>query len=149
MLHDPSGQITDAKGNPIVGAVVSLYQVPGAIPDADQQINDCRTIESRPGGVNGDWSSVPVAQRDAGFWVNPDLTAIQSTGSISPTVNPQVTGSDGRYAWDVTTGCWYVIVKADGYIDAISPLVGVPPEVTDLDIILRAEAEVYLPMVLR
>ena len=133
VLHDPSGQITDDKGNPIAGAIVNLYHIPYALPDKDGQTNDCRTIETRPGGVSGDWSAVPAADINAGAWINPDLDGTQI---ISPSINPQVTGRDGRYGWDVAEGCWYVSVEAKGYYTQVSPLVGVPPEVTDLNLTL-------------
>jgi hypothetical protein len=55
---------------------------------------------------------------------------------ISPNVNPQVTGDDGRYAWDVDAGTYRVVVKKDGYLDTTSPAVTVPPEVTDLHVAL-------------
>ena len=51
-------------------------------------------------------------------------------------MNPQQTDLDGRYGWDVVTGCWYVTVAATGYAALTSPVVGVPPEVTDLDLAL-------------
>jgi len=68
---------------------------------------------------------------------------------IDPPLNPQVTGSDGRYGWDVIMGCWFVEVSAPGYFTRYSAVVGVPPEVTDLDIQLEPWAKVYLPIVLR
>ena len=67
---------------------------------------------------------------------------------MSPAVNPQRTGADGRYGWDVATGCWYVGVSAPGYASVNSPIVGVPPAVTDLDIELKpaGQHKVYLPL---
>lgn len=54
------------------------------------------------------------------------------------------------YKWrysNFLTRCWYVSVKAEGYRTEISPMVGVPPEVTDLDIQLQPEdAAIYLPV---
>ncbi|MBL8311396.1 MAG: hypothetical protein JNL19_13305 [Burkholderiales bacterium] len=133
-LYDPSGVVTDAvTAQPIVGATVQLFrQLPG-LPDVlgpPAQTRDCRTIDTRVGGPGGVWTgSAP----DTGLFEVPGFTPMQ----ISPNVNPQTTGSDGRYGWDVVTGCWYVKVSAPGYAPRISALVGVPPAVTDLDIALQ------------
>jgi hypothetical protein len=40
----------------------------------------------------------------------------------------------------VAKGCWYVVVRAEGYESRVSPVVGVPPEVTDLDLALTPDA---------
>jgi len=53
---------------------------------------------------------------------------------IDPAVNPQITTAQGRYGWNVAAGCWYVVVAKTGYNTLTSPVVGVPPEVTDLDL---------------
>lgn len=82
----------------------------------------------------------------------PELTidALNNVQRINPQMNPQITGSDGGYAWDVVEGCWFVAVEAPGYRTVISPMVGVPPEVTDLHIALTpGGAEVYLPLIQR
>ena len=58
----------------------------------------------------------------------------------------------GHFGWNVVTGCWYVVVSAPGYASKTSALVGVPPEVTDLDLTLDAinlPNKVYLPLVRR
>jgi hypothetical protein len=53
----------------------------------------------------------------------------------------------GYYGWDVSEGCWYVTVEAAGYAPLTSPVVGVPPEVTDLHLALTPVQEIYLPAV--
>ena len=69
---------------------------------------------------------------------------------INPQANPQRTGSEGRYAWDVVEGCWFVVVEAAGYATVVSPLVGVPPAVTDLNLQMKkALNAVYLPLMRR
>jgi hypothetical protein len=153
VLYDPSGQITDAgTGAAITGAVVNLYRVPDAQPDSGTaQDGDCRTVTSLA-SAGETWSDQPAADLAAGGWLNPDLLEIDSTVGISPTINPQTTGSDGRYGWDVSEGCWYIAVSAEGYETQVSPLAGVPPEVTDLNIALEATAtgeSVYLPLVVK
>jgi len=127
-LYDPSGIITDAtNGQPIVGATVTLYrQIPG-LPDTSTLTRQCRTIDTRGGSV---WTGTAP---DTGVFEQPGFLPAQ----MSPDVNPQITGADGRYGWNVVTGCWYVKVSAPGYASKISALVGVPPEVTDLHIALQ------------
>jgi hypothetical protein len=143
-LFDPSGVISDANtGQPVVGATVTLFRVRSALPDTPTQTRDCRTIPTRGGNV---WSGTAP---NTGVFEEPSLLPKQ----IDPQVNPQVTGSDGRYGWNVVTGCWYVQVSAPGYQSKISALVGVPPEVTDLDITLvpdpTAKRFVFLPLTVR
>ncbi len=144
-LYDPSGIIRDADTlQPIVGATVTLQRVPSALPDTPSLTRDCRTIDTRPGGIGGVWTGTA----GGGIFEQPGFEPAQ----ISPNVNPQITGADGRYGWNVVTGCWYVTVSAQGYASKISPLVGVPPEVTDLDLTLDAlnlPNKVYLPLVLK
>jgi hypothetical protein len=147
-FFDPSGQITDAAtGNPIDGAVVTLYRVPDAVPDKAGQPGACRTVETREGNT---WTSLPPALITAGVVIDPLADALNGVQQIDPQANPQITGDDGRYAWDVVEGCWYVVVAAEGYQTIVSPLVGVPPEVTDLDLTLtRADQRIYLPLTIR
>ena len=139
-LYDPSGVIRDASTNqPISNATVTLYRLPSALPDTPTQTKDCRTLDTRGGSV---WTGTA----SGGLFEQPGFTPAQ----ISPNVNPQITGADGRYGWNVVTGCWYVTVSAPGYIPKTSALVGVPPEVTDLDIDLVAgevpKRLVFLPV---
>ena len=69
---------------------------------------------------------------------------------MKPAVNPQLADADGHYGWNVVTGCWFVVASAPGYESKISPLVGVPPEVTDLNIALQPlPNRLYLPLVVR
>lgn len=146
VLYDPSGIITDAStGTPITGATVSLYKVNNWLPDTLAERRNCRTTETRAGGVNGDWSQESAATSGLGVLVNPSLNATQE---ISPTVNPLVTDGAGYYGWDVAEGCWYVSVQATGYDTRLSPVVGVPPVVTDLDLALTPTVyPIYLPLI--
>ncbi len=147
-LYDPSGQITSERtGQPISGAEITLYHLPGALPDTGTTTRDCRTTDTRPattGGQFGPWSGLDGAALDAGEWVSPLTTTL----TISPTLNPQSTGSTGQYGWNVPEGCWYVVVSAPSYKSAVSPLVGVPPAVTDLNIALT-QSVVYLPLIIK
>jgi alpha-tubulin suppressor-like RCC1 family protein len=145
-LYDPSGYVRNVNtSQPITNATVLLYKVPFALPDTSTQTRDCRTIETRPGGVSGNWNSLPPANISTGLLEDPTF----SPPRIDPPANPQLTDAEGHYGWDVTTGCWFVVVSAPGYVTKISPAVGVPPEVTDLDMYLIPEGayKVYLPLV--
>ena len=53
-----------------------------------------------------------------------------------PQMHYQHTTVEGYYGWDVSEGCWYVTVEAEGYEPLTSPVVGIPPEVTDLNLAL-------------
>jgi hypothetical protein len=133
VLYDPSGIISNSRtGEPVQGAQVILYNVPGALPDTATETRDCRTVDTRGGDT---WDDLPRANGDEGVIVNPDVD-LSATIGISPTINPQTTNGEGRYGWDVSEGCWYIEVSADGYESTFSPIVGVPPEVTDLDLSL-------------
>ena len=142
-LYDPSGIITDAvTSQPIIGATVTLMRLLPGLPDVigpQAQTRQCRTIDTRPGGIGGVWTG---STADTGSFEMPGFSPPQ----ISPNVNPQVTGSDGRYGWDVVTGCWYVKVSAPGYAPKISALVGVPPAVTDLHVALQPAAACHLDL---
>jgi 5-hydroxyisourate hydrolase-like protein (transthyretin family) len=151
VLYDPSGYITDAlSGEPVAGASVTLYQVPNWLPDTPTETRNCRTVDTRGGA---DWSSEPDADLGLGVVVNPEMGLINDTPEISPTINPLVTNAAGHYGWDVAQGCWYVAVQAQGYETRVSPVVGVPPEVTDLDLgltpLLEEGNKIYLPMILK
>ncbi len=145
-LYDPSGYVRDFSTNqPITNATVSLYRVPYALPDTSQLTRDCRTVETRPGGISGTWESVPPANVSTGLLEDAGL----SPARIDPPVNPQLTDDQGHYGWDVALGCWFVVVNAPGYMQKVSPAVGVPPAVTDLDVYLIKEGtnKLYLPLI--
>lgn len=153
VFYDPSGIISDsATGEPVPGARVLLYHVPGVLPDTATETHDCRTVDTREDGT---WDNLPPTDGDEGVVVNPDVD-LSTTLGISPTINPQTTNVEGRYGWDVSEGCWYIEVSAKGYESTFSPIVGVPPEVMDLDLALEpvngssgpvSEGVVYLPLV--
>lgn len=129
-LYDPSGYLTDIiTGAPIEGAEVTLYNVPGwtaSTGPSDTGPTVCESNASKP--AEDPWSQ--PAPTDIGVEMNP-LSVL-----ISPNVNPFISNSEGYYGWDVAAGCWYVVVEATGYDTLTSPVVGVPTEVTDLDLAL-------------
>lgn len=140
-LYDPSGIITNAEtGQPVVGATVTLYNVPGWLPrtgPTDTRPNTCESHRSKASAAP--WSQ--PAPTFLGVIANPDVVG------IAPQLSRQQTDEIGYYGWDVSEGCWYVTVEADGYAPLTSPVVGVPPEVTDLHLTLTPIREIYLPAV--
>jgi hypothetical protein len=139
-IIDPSGFITDIRtSQPISGATVTLYQVPewsAKTSSADVDEDTCESNASR----NGAWSQ--AAPQEQGVEADPSMSL------MSPTASTQVTGPDGYYGWNVGPGCWYVVVSAPGYASRVSPVVGVPSAVTDLDIqLIQATSQLYLPII--
>jgi hypothetical protein len=132
-LYDPNGFITDAQtGQPVKDAMVTLYRVPSWEPRTDpddDRSNTCESNYSKPAGTPWNQS----APTDLGAIANQDLVAFE------PSISYQKTTTDGYYGWDVSKGCWYVTVEAEGYEPLTSPVVGVPPEVTDLNLSLMPE----------
>lgn len=49
---EPSGIVTDR-------ATLTLYKMPGAMPDEGRTTKECRTLNTWPGGTGGTWDSLP------------------------------------------------------------------------------------------
>jgi hypothetical protein len=140
VLYDPSGYLTDAEtGEPIAGAEVLLWNVPGWTPKQspdDDSPNTCQSHLSK--GEEDPWDQPAPTE----------LGVLEPAASerIHPNVNPFISNEVGYYGWDVAEGCWYVTVTADGYRPLTSPVVGVPPEVTDLDLQLTSGVDEAPPV---
>jgi uncharacterized repeat protein (TIGR01451 family) len=112
--------------DPIEGPLVpsvsfDIYVDPaGYVYDVNtgERISGATVWLQRPDG-HGDWENVPTGQ-------TPPI--------MQPDLNPQITGPDGQYQWDVLEGTYRVHVEATGYYPADSIVVTVPPPVTDLHI---------------
>ena len=139
-LYDPSGYITDAQtGEPVVGATVTLYNVPGWLPKTspdDDSPNTCQSHASK--AEDAPWDQ--PAPTHLGIVSNADVTL------TDPKLPYQYTTAEGYYGWDVSEGCWYVTIKAEGYEPLTSPVVGVPPEVTDLNLALTPLTSDCIPL---
>jgi hypothetical protein len=133
-LLDPSGKVRDARsGEAIEGAKVELFRLPDWRPRsrlADVGAMTCDTVVTRDPYLS--WNAMEAALVEQGVPGDPDADPQE----MEPRFNPQMTEANGWYGWDVTEGCWYVSVQAEGYQPRISPAVGVPPEVTDLHLSL-------------
>ena len=75
-----------------------------------------------------DGATVHLQRFVGGDWV--DVNA--SDPGIDPNVNPQVTGANGLYRWDVSDGNYRVRVSAPGFRSKTSDPVVIPPPVLDL-----------------
>jgi hypothetical protein len=133
ILYDPSGLITDAATGEPVDATVTLFRVPGWRPASGPGDTGAGICEShRSKDADAPWSQpAPV---DLGVFVDPQQD--DASTLMAPLLNPQQTHK-GYYGWDVAEGCWYVEVQAEGYVSKVSPVVGVPPAVTDLHLTLE------------
>jgi hypothetical protein len=143
-IHDVRGVYVGGPNNPNYGSVpfivsymnnlatfagqagefhedFNLYVDPaGYIYDVNtgERISGATVWLQRPDSEGG-WENVPTGQ-------TPPI--------MEPDVNPQVTGADGQYQWDVLEGTYRVHVEAPGYYPADSIVVIVPPPVTDLHV---------------
>jgi hypothetical protein len=67
--------------------------------------------------------------------------------------NPQTTGSDGRYAFDVPEGTYYLSVEAAGYMPYVSQPIPVSRATGPVEVLIPLNRErtpqVYLPLVVR
>ena len=111
------------------GPLELVYEVKGAIDliDPSGNVLDART--NRPvefATVRLEFTPV----RDGGFGT-PSLSLLR------PQVNPQTTGPDGDFGWDVAAGFWRLRVTAFGYAPFTSATFEIPPEVTGLKLRLR------------
>jgi hypothetical protein len=57
-----------------------------------------------------------------------------------PTTNPQTTGADGAFGWDVIPGTWEVQASKAGYVTSTTSPLSIPPSVTGLQISLTPTA---------
>ena len=62
------------------------------------------------------------------------LSVLSGDPGIAPNVNPQTTGSNGLFQWDVSAGTYRVLVSAPGCRDAIGGPVRIPPPALDVHV---------------
>lgn len=104
---DPSGYVYEAvTSNRISGAKVTAY-----------------------------W--IPYDGEDTAYWEKPDESkAVIWNSDEYSQLNPLYTDNTGSYAWDVPEGWWRIVVEKDGYEEASSDWLPVPPPQTDVNICL-------------
>lgn len=109
---DPSGDVVDTDNNSVSGATVTLLW-------SESPFGPFVPVP------NGDWMMSP-----------------------SNRVNPDTTNAAGRYGWDVVAGFYRVRAEKPGYTNPSdstesfveSPILSIPPAVTDLRLVLRRDA---------
>ena len=139
-LFDPNGMVRDAAtDDQVSGAFTMLYYVPGWLPKIGPDDDRPNTCESNLPRGTAPWSQ--SAPTELGMLVDGDVTP------IAPALPYQQTADDGSFGWDLPLGCWYVTVEADGYAPLTGPLVGVPPDVTDMDLVLCLVESLSPPMI--
>ncbi|MCA1055228.1 hypothetical protein LCM10_09555 [Rossellomorea aquimaris] len=117
---------------------IVLIDPSGIIYNAEKATLDSSTSESPDRRAPLDWelpgATVVLQYFDPELesWVT--MTNEAYPGMLSPIQNPQMTGEDGKYAWDVAEGRYRVVVSRPGFETTISDEVSVPPPVLDLHV---------------
>jgi hypothetical protein len=114
VLIDPQGVVYDAE----------LYDERIAAGDSPEQARTAAAIEG----------ATVTLQRKVG---DDFVTVLSGDPGISPHINPQTTGADGKYQWDVSAGVYRVVVEKAGYDSVTSEAITIPPPVLDLHIRLE------------
>jgi hypothetical protein len=118
LAFGPTGQTITQVGT------ITRFDPSGQVFDA---VKGCTVIGAR----------VTLERLIGGNWVFADPRTKEGGLTImDPAVNPQFSGSDGSYGWDVVAGEWRVQVEHDGYQSQTSRVVTVPPPVTDLHVFI-------------
>ena len=133
-LHvaDPAQPTTEGQHNvvnaftqePIESATVSLYRIKDWYPDlegfrSEVLIRDCRTKHSVQ---FTDFEGSSFALKEWGTFISTISTQL-SDAPMWPNTNPQLTNSAGEFGWQLSEGCWFVVVHATGYHSATSVLI--------------------------
>ena len=131
------GTDTEQIITPIGG--LTLIDPQGVVYDEarfDELVAQGATPEQARAGAAISGATVRLQRLVAGTYRN----VLAGDPGIAPNVNPQVTGANGLYQWDVSEGTYRVTVTAPGYPDLVSRAVVIPPPVLDLHIPMRKPA---------
>ncbi len=112
--------------------------------DGDDEIQQGGSIYVDPSGHILDSNNNPISGATVtllkesppgtGNYILPNST------DILPTTNPQVTGPDGSFGWDVVAGKWLVNATKIGFTSNSSQPLVIPPAATNLNITLSAQS---------
>jgi hypothetical protein len=89
-----------------------------------------KTDEQARGEAAIEGATAVLQRRVDGQWKK----VLAGDPGIKPNVNPQVTGANGLFQWDVSEGTYRVVVSKEGYETVTSDAVDIPPPVLDLHI---------------
>lgn len=78
-------------------------------------------------------ATVTLQRQVSGIWGN----VLSGDPGISPHVNPQLTGANGRYQWDVSAGHYRVTASLTGYQTTTSGGFDIPPPKLDAHVGLK------------
>jgi hypothetical protein len=125
------------------GLITVHFDCPGADPDEDIEFG----IYIDPSGVVRDENGNPVqgatvtllrsASAAGPFFPVPGGDAVMSPANRN---NPDTSGADGRFGWDVVAGYYVVEASKAGCVSARSAVLSIPPPVTNLDLRLDCRA---------
>ena len=110
-LIDPQGVVYDGD----------LYDAATAAGQTPEQARASAAISG---------ATVRLQRLVAGEFVN----VLSGDPGITPNINPETTGANGIYQWDVSAGTYRVVVTATDCDEATSPAVDIPPPVLDLHV---------------
>lgn len=88
--------------------------------------------------LEGVRATVYYLDKDSGEWVKWDSEA-HGEGP-----NPNISGADGKYGWDVLIGKWKVVFEKDGYYTVESIELDVPPAHLDVNMSMVSTSSVTL-----
>ena len=109
------------------------------IIDPSGKVYDPETGEGMP-GVTVTAYCILLDEDDPNFWTNmPDSSQYGELWDATEysQSNPQVTGEDGSYAWDVPEGWWRIKYEKEGYETTWSDWMAVPPIQMEVDVQLE------------
>jgi hypothetical protein len=112
---------------------LALIDPQGVVYDGarfDQAIAAGQSAEQARSTAAISGATVRLQRFVSGSFVN----VLSGDPGITPNVNPQTTGANGIYQWDVQAGTYRVAVTASGCQDAVSQSVDIPPPALDLHV---------------
>lgn len=93
------------------------------LSDYDDAIAGGATPEEARAAAAITGATVRLQRESGGTFVN----VLSGDPGISPNVNPQITGADGLFQWDVSAGTYRVLVTKLGYVTVVSRETVIPP----------------------